>query len=92
MVSFRLTDPLTDNDFLAYYQKIKSDPDFYTEKYGEALFSEKAYVDLAEYLVKYLKPRTAVDIGCCSGKLVGALRSLGVDARGFDFIDLFSPS
>ena len=92
MVSFRLKGPLTDQDFLDYYRKIKSSPDFYSEKFGEALFSESAYWDLAAYIEKIFKPQSAIDIGCGKGKMVEALLSRGVETKGMDWSEYFIKS
>jgi SAM-dependent methyltransferase len=40
---------------------------------------------LAERIVQDLVPRTVLDLGCGRGRLVAAMRALGVDAEGLDF-------
>jgi len=85
MASYRLTGPLSDSDFLFYYQRIKSNPDFYAEKFGEQLFNDSAYIQLAKFLVDAFKPVSAYDIGCGKGRMVESLRLLGVNARGLDW-------
>lgn len=84
MISFHLTQPLKDQDFLSLYEKIRIDQDFYAEKFQEALFNDRAYKDLADHIVDILHPSKVMDIGCGKGKIVESLRALGVNARGMD--------
>ena len=85
MGAYRLTGPLSELDFLSYYHRIRSDPDFYAEKFGEQLFNDSAYGHLANFLVDSFNPSSAYDIGCGKGKMVESLRLLGVDAHGIDW-------
>lgn len=40
--------------------------------------------NVADWIVKEIKPRTVMDVGCAKGILVGALRDRGVEAYGLD--------
>ena len=45
---------------------------------------EEIFARQAARIVKELKPKKILDVGCASGYLVEGLRDLGVDARGID--------
>jgi len=89
MIPFRLTGPLSDADFLSHYERIRSDSDFYAEKFGESLSDEMAYNKLAKFIGDFFNPGSVMDIGCGKGNLVGALQSVGIKAEGMDWSEYF---
>lgn len=70
-----------------------NDNNLYNENYykfccGELPYDDPAWLpffeNIADKIVKEIKPKTVLDVGCAMGHLVTALRDRGVEAYGID--------
>jgi 2-polyprenyl-3-methyl-5-hydroxy-6-metoxy-1,4-benzoquinol methylase len=86
-----LSPPLSEEEIERLYREQVLTQEFYGDAYVVSLtaFVSAAADDIAESIVRTLRPRRVLDVGCGLGQVVWALRSRGVDAAGCDFSEAF---
>lgn len=65
-----------------------SDDEIYTDEYFRTVIDPTAAISapvMADSLVRFFSPKSAVDVGCGTGQLLMALAKHGVSVRGLEF-------
>lgn len=86
-----LSEPLSADEIEQLYREQVLTQEFYGDAYVASLtaFVSAAAADLADAIVRSLRPARVLDVGCGLGQVVWALRERGVDAAGCDFSEAF---